>query len=471
MCLSPIKRFTPQRYVSLRHGEQFCLELPCGQCCECQQKKSYEWQMRSYYEFYSHISNGGYVLFDTLTYDDRHLPHFSDHFPEIDSPWLNHSCFSREDIRLFFVGFRRQLEYRGYSPHFGYFLAAEYGADDRYTHRPHYHVLFFLDSSIPPLVASRLISKVWKRGRTDGVPFKSKKYVISERVYSKMDSVSLVVSQYVAKYVVKHSTFRDVVNQRVDSVVSAKFDDVFSRDARSFRLKLKHQIDEFHTSSNHYGEFGLGCIDMPSLYTTGMVSFPVADLSINRHIPLPLYYKRKLFEKQVEIDGKRQWIKNDDGKKYARASLIRNERLMRIRIDDAKRNGCVGLGDSSRLAHYIVCRRGRFKSNIDFDTIVDKLNTNESFFYGYSSLSDIEKYEHKFLTSQWLGNDVVGYRDDYCRRISYTDFARSFVLFDSRMEEQYDRLCDYNARCKLGVPELFDYRLDLENKLVSLGLL
>ena len=196
MCLNPITIKNPKKRISLSGGMPFSIQVPCGECAECKELKRTEWYYRTYYEAMSCFDSNGYVLFDTLTYRDEELPHVSE-FIDIDSEW-DASCFDVEDYRLFFVRLRMALQREiGWNPAhcLKYFLTSEYGTDDRYTHRPHYHVLFFVRGDengrrVDPLVLSKLINKCWMKGRTDGIDYKPYKYVMNH-VWSKMSNYTL----------------------------------------------------------------------------------------------------------------------------------------------------------------------------------------------------------------------------------------------------------------------------------------
>ena len=83
MCYSPISIINPCKYVSVNHRDRFLIQVPCGKCAECQKSKSLEWNYRTYYEFIRTFeeSPSNFVYFDTLTYDDEHLPNMSEIVP------------------------------------------------------------------------------------------------------------------------------------------------------------------------------------------------------------------------------------------------------------------------------------------------------------------------------------------------------------------------------------------------------
>ena len=131
--------------------------------------------MRSYYECLDTFENGGYVYFDTLTYDNEHLPKVSDFTNKIKRGSKDDfSCYNTEHIRLFLVRLRRFAEYYNNSlkDNLKYFVTSEYGDRKEYidergrkrrgTERPHYHVLFFVkNNAISVYKLSMLIDQAW----------------------------------------------------------------------------------------------------------------------------------------------------------------------------------------------------------------------------------------------------------------------------------------------------------------------
>ena len=154
MCLRPLHLRTSALRLSFDGGQPFWLSVPCGRCAECDKLASDSYYLRAYYHARSCIEHGGYVYFDTLTYRDADLPRISDISPlpeDLDFPRFNYM-----HTRLFFVRLRTYLKRKGYAAKhaFSYFLSSEYGSSPQHTHRPHYHVLFFVDTNIPLSVFS-----------------------------------------------------------------------------------------------------------------------------------------------------------------------------------------------------------------------------------------------------------------------------------------------------------------------------
>lgn len=97
------------------------VNVPCGKCFSCLQRKRSEWMFRLYKE----LETSSSAYFVTLTYDDLHVPTKN-----------GRQCVSKKDIQKFFKRLRfniRPFQIR-------YFLVSEYGPK---TLRPHYHMILF----------------------------------------------------------------------------------------------------------------------------------------------------------------------------------------------------------------------------------------------------------------------------------------------------------------------------------------
>lgn len=471
MCLSPISIYNPARVVSLKHRDAFRLQVPCGKCAECQTNKSREWHFRTYYEFLKTIRHKGYVLFDTLTYRSESQPYLSGVLGDVP---VDYPCFSRADLRLFFVRLRRYWSYRGYDRPFRYFLSCEYGTADEYLdehgrlrkgqHQPHYHVLFFVDSGIPYDAFSLSVSKLWKYGRTDGIDYKGLQYVKEKRLFTSISGHSLKVANYVAKYVQKDSYFSKIVDARIKDVVERKFGTLTSSEAYSYKLRLSHEMCQFHLQSHDYGIEALNDLDYNELLRTGMMEMPTTDLNVKLHIPLPTYYNRKLHYTPYIIDGSRCWILNDLGKEYKRRTNKRvvdfTARRFTNWYNSLKTNGLLAdyvksnrfdfSVDLKELANYLINDRGRFRGELDYSTIVDKLkDATDTLNFVYSTRRDKEHFGKRFVTNTYQGNFFIGYNDyhpqgDYCSlkkyEICHCYYRSDFEVFLSYYEESLKEL-------------------------------
>lgn len=308
MCLSPIRLRNPTEKISPNGGQPLLLSVPCGKCAECKKNKRLEWYFRAYYECLGCVKKGGFVYFDTLTYRDKDLPRLS-HFVDMPDNVNDFMCFNYAHFRDFIKNLRSYLSYNHKGVTFKYFMTSEYGTDERYTHRPHYHLLFFVFGPIDPLDFSLLISRLWNYGRTDGLPYKETSYVL-EHIYSGdlSKKVCTKVCNYVSKYVTKDSTFQKELDNRM-SLLSKHFDDD--------NLKIVRKcVDMFHRQSQGFGFYYLDSMDKDEKYFVKKnFACRMGDSEkVKLCIKLPLYYKRKLFYKCLrDSDNKVYWQLNKLG--------------------------------------------------------------------------------------------------------------------------------------------------------------
>lgn len=114
-----------------------------------------------------------------------------------------------------------------------YYFVTEYGTADTYsdpsgrlhygTHRPHYHVLFYVtDPRLTPVVLSDIIADVWKYGRTDGIRYHDRTY-FNHNVFWKTcgDNRMRGLTMYLAKYITKDSDFQKVLDKRSAIIIEA----------------------------------------------------------------------------------------------------------------------------------------------------------------------------------------------------------------------------------------------------------
>lgn len=320
MCYSPIDVINPSKYVSLHYRDRYVMQVPCGKCAQCLTAKSNEWSYRLYQHALETFKDG-FVLFDTLTYDNEHLPHISDYISvskEVDFP-----CFSSRDLRLFVADLRQRCK-RKFKSNFSYFIASEYGTSEHHLHRPHYHALFFVRGKITPLEFSALVSTTWSRGRTDGYPYRSA-YHVAENTFRSMSDGALRSLKYVCKYIQKSCTFQKTIDMRLRHImadISDYFDnflglDTWSSSSHYWRVReaISRKINQFHRQSTFLGASVLGDIDLNSVFDTGSLFMPDDELVV-KQIPLPTYFKRKLFYELVDIDGSKSWQPTELGQQY-----------------------------------------------------------------------------------------------------------------------------------------------------------
>lgn len=457
MCLQPVDILNPHKYISLRYRDRYILQVPCGKCAECQSSLSNQWQYRTYYEFSDCLACGGFVLFDTLTYSDEHLPTISKLLPTS----LDFACFSSRDLQLFLKRLRRKNVYRS---SVRYFICSEYG---ELHHRPHYHVLFFVkSSSIDPIVFSRDVAKSWSKGRTDGIPFKSANYVLSHNVIrnNAMSNILRTVN-YVTKYVQKSSLFQRELDKRISLIMSdvenkmSVYVDDWSNSliGKQFRTKIKRLVNQFHLQSLHYGESALSDLDIGDYFKNDCLFMPHYK-AIKIPVVMPTYYKRKLFYRLVEIDGAKSWQLNELGREY---NKHRNNRLVNHLADRFRAVvephslsiDCVALAD------YVVNYRGRIKADFDSVDIVEKLKHVDLF--NYVSRFDVDRLGKRGLSVQFLGNSTIGYKNRKLPFVKVGSFVAKYVFLDDIKEKQLMTIYSYLSAIDKGKQCAFDLRQHL----------
>ena len=470
MCLSPIRLFNPTKRISKFGGQNFNLEVPCGQCAECKENMRTAWYFRTYYHCKEIYNKNGFVYFDTLTYSTENLPYTRDIISGLKEE-NNFPCFNVEHYRRFILDIRQYLKRNGYEDvRLDYFMTSEYGLNpsDGKTFRPHYHILFFVDCSnsekkLSPYELSELVAKFWKYGRTDGLPYKTRTYV-KNHIYGKSYTRDFVhmraVCNYVSKYVTKDSDFQSEIERRLLSIFeeldNPRQSHHLRQKARDKYRKLKRSIDQFHRQSHHFGEYFLSDkdVDMDRVLKTGMMEMPDKD-KIVKHAPLDGYYLRKLFyEKKTDKSGNAYWSLTELGKQWKlhrtlesidRLSDKYEELFMNIpfyysgeKADKLMEKVASYLDGRTfkDMAVYMLLYKGKtrfglrqndmlFRKNslspfeedlsvwIDFiHKDVHELEDEDCMFH-YSSQSDRKRFGgYAFITDKNLGNKDAGYVDE-----------------------------------------------------------
>ena len=484
MCLSPITIPNQTKYVSLRFRDRFLQQVPCGVCSECQQLNSNQWYFRTYYEWLDVQKAGGYVLFDTLTYSDKYLPHLSDTWNFL-SKSEDFPCFDYLHIRNFLQNLRIRLIRAGFLKNsFRYFLSSEYGSHDYYkvngvvrraTHRPHYHLLLFVyDNRIQPLYLSRLISELWKFGRTDGVPYHSYRYVMDKNVIlsSSVLASKLRVCRYVTKYVQKSCKFQHELDKRITKVLFRMADYVCtdnsnftvdewleSENCHREKLKLLRYVNQFHRQSQHFGESALEDIDLNQLYKDGCLFMPDSK-HVKIAVSLSTYYKRKLFYELVEFNGRRYWQLNDEGLNYFRFRESFNFDRLFSRYDCVNAQYHLGL-DVASLVDYVLNWRGTIIADLPSSRLQDRFDCIDLF--NYSTCSDKLHFGCRGLSPFFLGESQLGYiSDKIVSRISLSDFITRFCYFDQDLEKQLSILYSYMHDKSVKAQAAFELRQHME---------
>ncbi len=177
-------------------GNRFPLfiALPCGTCMECHSDYRKEIENRALIE----ASHSGTVIFYTLTYDDYHLP--------------THGLVKSHVVSAF-KRLRTHIDrYLGFSCHFTNLYVGEYGTDERYTLRPHYHGLLFIEESLTPHQIFELWSMFFSFNRSDFYqkhPNLKHWWYHGDRFDFQVARSVPALTRYVTKYITKQYIFND----------------------------------------------------------------------------------------------------------------------------------------------------------------------------------------------------------------------------------------------------------------------
>lgn len=462
MCLSPITILHPSKYINLNRRDRCLLQVPCGHCAECRQTLSNHWLFRSFVEFTDCLNYYGdsFVYFDSLTYDSKHIPTIKDIIPSYPD---NFQIFNSDHTHKFLDSLSKRLS-RNYNASFRYFLSSEYGEK---RGRPHYHILLFVYGGITPLELSIEISNLWKYGRTDGYPYKSAYYVNSHNTIKvKTTETMLRTANYVTKYVQKsckydklllsrlHNCMIHIGKEMVERGLVSDIDQYLnSYHCRCVREKINRRISQYHRQSQQYGASYLSELDLNKLVSDGCLFMPHPKL-VSMPISLPAYYRRKLFQEQIKVDGVRVWQDTEVGKWYKKIRCDIVLKKLQQRYDCiAKQHN---LRISNNLADYTLNRRGRILGHLpESSDYYERLE--EVHIYNYCSKSDIRHYEKRLLSTKYFGNSTVGYTPIRGILLDYREFIEKCVYIDSNMEKCLD--------CITEVQKGF---LDRKNKLMPL---
>lgn len=291
------------------------VSVPCNSCEECIKSAQDDYFVRCHSEFDDCVMNGGRVAFLTFTFDDYSVPRYkyiindnSIEFIPTKSTTSNFIyAFDKSLLQTFFNSFRKFFERLGISSPFRYFVVGEYGTNNMYSQRPHFHGLFYLSKDVVDHYSLHgyfdTLSFMFdvRRYWTYGIVSISKKGLLIDS----SDGIKYV-SKYVSKGVSllslkRFSKFYDFILSNY-SVLS---DDVHKSPLSLFNFYLRSVGSSLFVLKSV--SFGLKAID--SLYSTfsefGFDSFydqfnkgycyvDYKNGSV-RSIPFSNYYRRKLF--------------------------------------------------------------------------------------------------------------------------------------------------------------------------------
>lgn len=461
MCYNPITIINPTKYVSLRYRDRYLLQVPCGKCAACMTNKSNEWYFRLYHQALACYKDNGFVYFDTLTYNNAFLPHISDYIGVPNS--IDFPCFSTEHIRLFVAALRQYCK-RKLHCNFEFFIVSEYGTSEKHLHRPHYHVLFFVHGLVSPLDFSFAVSKYWFYGRTDGNPYRSTYHVLHNTFLQNSDG-SIRSIKYICKYIQKSCKFQHEIDKRINIVlngIAKKFEDQgldWRESSHYWRVRdiLHRRFNQFHRQSTKLGISALDNIDIGSVFETGSLNVPDKDNVIMR-LPLPTYYKRKLFYQQIKIDNALTWQPTELGIQYLeyRLSVCVSSLSARFKAISAHIHQSF---DTLKLADYVLNYRGRFSAQFPSEWNERLANVD---FYNYSTRFDREALGSLGLAYKWCGNSSTRYQK-CCSFVRFTDFIKKYVYLNDDYEKQLDLIYSYTGKVDTLRQQAYEVKQRLQN--------
>lgn len=377
MCYNPVKIKNPKfksdiTQFDLNYDRTY-LNVPCGKCGSCIQSKHDQNILRVLYEYRATINKGGFVFWNTFTYDEESVP-----------IWHGLKTFEPDHYREFSTKLRNHLYRAGYNSQdcLKIFWTSEYGET---FCRPHYHALFFITFDITPEAFNSFLHKVWPYGRLDDdkparalVVDSENSYVFSQR---KHKEVTGLIS-YVSKYVNKACDVLQVVNSQKGSDFSVWFKQQYeerlhqdfpkvnmfyngrmiTKDASIDHdmLDLVLTADEsarllpYHRRSSHFGENIVTDVDIEQIKQS-KIRIDDHD-KIQKFVKTPLYIDRKLFYtekryKRVSVSDKYPngycFQFNDDGtdnpdyyslKGYCSSTFVLNDLGKEVKILRSKDN-------------------------------------------------------------------------------------------------------------------------------------
>ena len=195
---------------------------------------------------------------------------------------------------------RKSAARLGYEGSMRYIVVSEYGTDSRYTQRPHYHALFFLDSDFLEILSRNNLdflsfcSKYWKYGKSSA----SKK-----GLYLSSDKGCDYISKYVTKTqeLLKLRNFKKFYDYLV-SLYEHGFRFPLGAKPKTYFYKILRSagMTYFVLKSLHFGEKITYRLVEESPNTTELLAkiskgIDVVKYGKTVHLPYPRYNLRKLF--------------------------------------------------------------------------------------------------------------------------------------------------------------------------------
>lgn len=430
----------------------------CGCCAECLKAKHLEYYLRTSAEYYNTINNGGFVYWETLTYNNECVPVLCSEYDLTTRHYTsvlkrgfdnytagkknnfvdcNVLTFNRDDYRIFFKNLRSRLVKRGHGyKNIKYFFVSEYGDSIKgATLRPHYHCIFFVQNpNITPEILDTCIRSSWKFGqRFDEKP-------ISQKILD-----GLGACNYVAKYVNKPADYIKLIDRYCANHHLNDYD--------------KKLIMPFHVQSNGYGESLTSMdikrfdIDPDKCYDLALKKGKcyIVDAMGKRTFPLPLYNIRKLFYMTTkDSQGKLHWELNDLGVQYKKNlqldSLQKQVNRFQKQIDNINNLNALDKTDGISNINYKSLLYKMLDGRTAYDLAVYTKYFRYRIHHGFlPSLSETLKYDNEsFFIDNALKYEAAQEPTSAAPSLYHNSKLGFFTHYDFNEFPLDDSRCTYN---------------------------
>lgn len=464
MCIYQREILNNSKYVDIHNPWRLKNTIKCGECVECLMEKQNEWILRTQSMYEETIKNGGFVIFDTLTYSEKNVPWTKsviyNKFGYIIPKNLNFRCFCLEDIQKFFKRLRKQVEPKSIR----YYLAAEYGTTEGKTHRPHYHIMIYYTGNGTPEEISHKINECWQLGFTDGIDRKGSLYFYENCLFDSLSQSNMIAQKYVQKYLCKESEYQKRIKSKVYRIAYelCQFDKKFLNTyyGRLAILDIRRNLNQFRKISKGYGLEFLEKIN-PEKYIDEQYIIVDDFNKVKRKIKLPNYYIRKLY-KQYDKDVK-CWFDNELGILYKKEQIKNIYRtqvdrhltlLQEIKNYDISRyneiKNILSLRSVKDYVEYLTIKRNVVYNTQNYcgsvDDFSNRIGNERRYARNFTSRRDIATMERPYLLLPYkVYDDSFHYTtyDNYFSSVpmneqlseKYIGFERIYILLKEYVEK------------------------------------
>lgn len=481
MCIENKTILINKKQLYINSFPKIYQRIKCGKCFECREQKRDEYIYRGQAESIYTFKNNGWIIFDTLTYNEENVPRIKDFVNEYKQDFR---CFNNKHWTDYIKKLRIYIQRKYGKQHkIKPFACGEFGTSEKGTHRPHYHVIWYytceFGTPIKPTEFSVIAEMKWKMGRTDGVTTNGIKKFEEQKVFTEHNAHNLNVLRYIAKYTEKDSSFQKEIDRRLNQIF--KYNDYTTR---AEKAKIKRHICQYSRIPKAFGAYALETMNKEQVYNTMKVSYEDTK-EIVKTIPLPEYYRRKLYYKleKYEIMGeiKTKWVLTELGmaQKYDFArkqySMIREKFIKRLQNTETNMEiETYGKSIAEKLSEYEMLRRWRIRQPRKAEEILPKMTIDENgnrhfetreqgeYLINLTTPSDKEKYGDAYTVNkiQQIGNK---------KYLTTQRFKK--IITNTPKEEVYIRKLEIEEKIKkIKLQESYENTKKIERRAKELGL-